>query len=176
MTTTIMKPLNKKLAYLAFAALLLPLTAAAQPQPPSGGPGAQGPDAHRMSREERFEKWREWKEKGEGEADEKDGEGHGRFGKAMRMGGFLRFMQDFNTAVQDPYQAVGFAAVGIREQYKRAGKPQDAIPVLEEFLGKTKDQKSRNILLFTLRQIHEESKDTDKVLAVSKQILQENLQ
>ena len=65
--------------------------------------------------------------------------------------------------------------MGIKNHYKKNGKPTDAIPQYEALLKNAKDQKMRNILLFAIRQVYGETKDTEKVLAVNKQILSENV-
>ena len=100
------------------------------------------------------------------------GDGMGRMGRAGR---FLGFVSEFNKQVQDPVQSVGLAAVGVKEYYRREGKPEDAVPVLEEMLKSAKDQRVRNVLLFAMRQIYEETKSGTKMLELSKQIMRENI-
>ena len=97
----------------------------------------------------------------------------GHFGKTGR---FLGFIKTYVETVQDSRQAVGLAALGIKEHYKRAGKPAEAIPIFEEQLAKTKDQRTRNVLLFAIRQICEETKNEEKFFELNKQILRENTQ
>ena len=96
-------------------------------------------------------------------------------GGGRLMGRYLDVVQSFLTAVQDQHEAVGLAVLGIKESYKRAGKPTQAVKELEEFLKSAKDQKMRNILLFGMRQVYEEERDSDKVVEVNKRIMGENL-
>ncbi len=100
----------------------------------------------------------------------------GRMGGAGRLGRALDFIQSFHTSVQDPHQAIGLATLGIKQHYQRIGKPLEAVKELDELLKNAKDQKTRNILLFTTRQIYEEERDNDKFLAISRQIVKENLE
>jgi len=92
-----------------------------------------------------------------------------------KMGKFLRFMREFYGSVSEPHGAASVAAVSIREHYARKGTPEEAIPVLEKHLAATKEQKMRNVLLFTIRQIHEKAGNTDKLFELDQQILTENV-
>lgn len=87
---------------------------------------------------------------------------------------YLQFVESYVNSVGDKHRAIALAALGIRELFKRQGKPEDALPVMEEYLGKAKDQTERNIYLFLMRQSYLEAKNYEKALALSKQILQEN--
>lgn len=166
----------KKLAAAALlsAAICLPAAVYAQdgPPPPSrmddeGGPPDDGPrlggEQGRPQRGERMRKWLE--ERG----------GDEQTGKMGRAGRFLGFVSEFNKQVQDPVQSVGLAAVGVKEFYRREGKPEDAVPVIDEMLKMAKDQRVRNVLLFTMRQIYDEQKNGAKMLELSKQIMRENI-
>lgn len=107
-----------------------------------------------------------------------DDEGrHGRTkrDKMKRVGGFLDFMNRFYGSVQDPYQATGFAALSVREHFKRQGKPLEAVAPIEKMLASTKDQRMRNVLLFTLRQVYEEAKQEEQFIALNEQIMRENI-
>ena len=102
------------------------------------------------------------------------GDGPGGMGVG-RLGRALDLVQSFQTAVQDPHQAIGLAALGIKQHYHRIGKPLDAVKELDDMLKSTTDQKTRNIFLFTIRQVYEEQKQSDKFLEISRQIVKENL-
>lgn len=65
--------------------------------------------------------------------------------------------------------------MGIKEHYRRQGHPEGAVKELEEILDQTTDQSMRNVLLFALRQSYEELQDKKKYLAVSRQIIRENI-
>jgi hypothetical protein len=93
----------------------------------------------------------------------------------QRMGKFLHLVEQYQGAVQDPYRAVGLAVLGIKQHYKKTGKPLEAVTQFEESLKGVKDQKMRNIFLFAIKQTYEETKDQDKLLAINKQIVEENL-
>ena len=146
------------------------------PVPPQGH--MQVPDDARHEGRGR----RGWRERhgrhGErGEDGEREDQGRfGESGRVGKMGRFLKFMNNFTTSVQDPYQAAGLAALGIKEHYRRAGQEADAVPVLEEMLKGVEEQKMRNVILFTIRQIFEEGKQPEKALELSKQIMRENIQ
>ena len=103
------------------------------------------------------------------------GDQDGREGKMKRLGNFISFMSTFLASVKDPHQAAGLAALSIKDVYKKQGKPLEAVKILEDAIGSSKDQAMRNVLLFSLRQIYEENNQTDKVLEVSQRILKENV-
>lgn len=165
---------------------------AARPGPADdAGPGeARGPapeerrEMRRRDRGPRFEEHRRdrkerrrggWGRRGDERGGEEYGGRHGRHeGHLGRMGRFLGFMKGYIETVQDSTQATGLAALGIKDHYKRLGRPADAIPFFEEQLAKTKDQKTRNVLLFSIRQVYEETKNDEKLLELNKQILREN--
>lgn len=133
---------------------------------PERGPEGMGPRAERFRR--RMEgRMGEQREHPAGE-----GEGHGRMGRLRR---FLQFVEHYHNAVSDPQSAIGLAALGIKDGYRQQGKPLEAVAELEEILNSTNDRKARNILLFTMRQIYEEAQDTDKLLAINKRIVKENI-
>ncbi len=137
--------------------------------PPPGG-REDFRDNMRRRREERREEFRREYNGGGGREDGGPrGMGQGRLGR------YLDVVQSYQTAVQDEHQAVGLAALGIKDHYRRSGKPLDAVRELDEVLKTTTDQKMRNILLFTIRQIYEEQKAGDKFMEVSRQIIRENL-
>jgi len=96
--------------------------------------------------------------------------------RLMKMKRFLNFVSELHTSVSDPTGAAGFAALGIKDYHKRTGQVQNAVPEIEEALKATKKQETRNVLLFTLRQIHEESKDHAAVYEINKRLLKENAQ
>lgn len=129
--------------------------------------GREDFEERRKARRERWEARRG--EKGEGPHHR---EGHHRGGK---LGKYLGFVNHYISAVQDPYQATGLALMGIKDYYRKNGKPADAIPHYEGLLKNAKDQKTRNILMFAIRQVYEETKDAEKALAINKQILSENV-
>lgn len=162
---TKMRLCEAALFILAFAA---PLPALTEETPSGGPPRAAG----RERWEQRFEA-RDRRMPGSPEMGENAGDWKAH--RLGRMGAFLRVVQEFQDAVQKPEQAAGLAAMGIKDGYKRLGKPLEAVPVIDEALKSAKDQKMRNILLFALRQIYEENKNEEKFLEVNKQILRENL-
>jgi hypothetical protein len=88
---------------------------------------------------------------------------------------FLRFSKEYYEAVRDPHSAIGFAALGIKEKYRREDKPLDAIPELQKILDATEDRGARNILLFTIRQVYDHEKDRKGSERINNQILKENL-
>lgn len=92
-----------------------------------------------------------------------------------RLGRFLKFMQEYTRSVQDPYQAASLAALGIVQHYKAEGTPEKAATEIEPMVAKARDQRMRNVLLYALRQIYEQSGQTEKFLEVNRQILQENV-
>lgn len=98
-----------------------------------------------------------------------------KFGMLKGRERFLKFSKEYYEAVRDPHAAIGFAVLGIKERHRRAGAPAGAIPELEALLQGVKDQGARNIVLFTIRQIHEAAKDDKQYAAVNDQILKENL-
>ena len=155
--------------------LLWSIPASAQdgpPPPPDEAGPPNGPDQHHQ-RGERFRRWFEDRDGGVREGEEKGGPREG--GRMGRAGRFLGFVSEFNKQVQDPVQSVGLAAVGVKDYYRREGKPEEAIPVLEEMLKSAKDQGVRNVLLFAMRQIYDEAKNGEKMLELSKQIMRENI-
>ncbi len=164
--------------FTAGAALLIfhPALAAAQDQPPPpheqrDQPDFDGPpEGGESGRPPRGERWKKWIEERGGE---RGGDEQG--GRTGRAGRWLGFVGEFNRQAQDPVQAIGLAAVGVKEYYRRQGKPEEALPVLDEFLKSAKDQKVRNVLLFAVRQIYDEQKNGAKVLELSRQIMQENI-
>jgi hypothetical protein len=133
----------------------------------------------KMFREEMRERYRnEGGERGEGgpRGGGPGGPGEpGAGGGQGRIGRFLDVVQSYQTAVQDSHQAVGLAALGIKDHYRRNGKPLDAVKELEEMLAQTTDQKMRNIFLFIIKQIYEEQRDSAKFLEVSRRIVKENI-
>ncbi len=107
------------------------------------------------------------------------GQGNFRKGRGPRagakLGGYLEAVQSYQKAVQDPKQAIGLAVLGIREYYRKDGKPLEAIKEIEGILQSSQDQGVRNIALFAMRQIYEEERMSEKLLEMNKQILRENL-
>jgi hypothetical protein len=95
--------------------------------------------------------------------------------RGERIGRYLETVRNYQAAVQDPYQAVGLAVLGLKDAYRRGGNAAEAIKDMEEFLKTTKDQKMRNIFLFTIRQIYEEQHNLTKFAETNKQIIRENL-
>lgn len=142
-----------------------------------GSPDAGDFDEPQQRRMEKRRRRREgWREPSTGRPGQRRGHRKGKGqGQLGRLQNFLRFVHNYIGVVQDPYQAVGFAALGIKELYKRKGEPEQAIPELEELLEGVKDQKMRNVILFIIRQIHEERKAKDKYLALNKLIIKENI-
>lgn len=142
-----------------------------RPEPPteeSEGPGDRPEQPMREGgKHRRGERMREFKER-RGEAQE-------RFGMLKGRERFLKFSKEYYDTVRDPHAAIGFAALGIREKFRREGKPEAAVPELQKLLEGAKDQGARNVLLFTIRQIHESSKNTEAFTKVNDQILRENL-
>ena len=106
------------------------------------------------------------------------GEHGGRGERGHRGGpekaGKFAFINEYIGAVQDPYKATGMAVMGIKHYYKRSGDVSKAVPEIEQQLAQTKDPKMRNILLFALRQIYEESQNDEKFLEINRKILKEN--
>ena len=94
----------------------------------------------------------------------------------QRMGKFFGVVNEFQGAVGQPGGAVSLALMGIKQYYKKNGKPEEAISFFEDTLKGVQDRKMRNIILFTIRQLYEEQKDAEKFLAINKRILQENIQ
>ncbi|MCB0359082.1 MAG: hypothetical protein KDD44_05590 [Bdellovibrionales bacterium] len=92
-----------------------------------------------------------------------------------RLGRFMEFVSNYQDTVADPYQATGFALLGIQDHYRKLGKPLDAVPVLQKVLADTRDQRMRNIVLYHLRQIYERAGNDEQFLAVSQQIVNENI-
>ena len=92
-----------------------------------------------------------------------------------KLRNFMHFANDYYGTVKDPAMAVGLSALSIKDAYKRKGEPLKAVQIFEEALLKTKSRKIRNVLLYSIRQVHEENKNQDKVLEISRQILEENL-
>ncbi len=146
----------------------------AAPLPPAIDEG-ENVEAKSGPRESRWRERREMRREGHGlqpgGGPEKDGHG----GRAGRMGHFLKFMSKYHESVKDPYQAIGLAILGIKETYRKQGKPLDAIPELEKLLTQAKDQRVRNLILFSMRQVYEEANNSAKVLELSSRIIQENL-
>jgi hypothetical protein len=93
----------------------------------------------------------------------------------VRLARFVRFMNDYQQAIQEPHGAVSFAAMGLKQHYKKIGKPLEVVPELEKMLDACKASKTRNVLLFTIRQIYEEQGDEEKVLMINRRILSENV-
>ncbi|MFN8392230.1 MAG: hypothetical protein U0136_18200 [Bdellovibrionota bacterium] len=106
------------------------------------------------------------------EGDDRQGDGRR---PGPRIARYLEAVQNYQTAVQDPHQAVGLAVLGLKDSYRKQGNPEGAVKELEELLGTTKDQKMRNIFLFAIRQIYEEAHNSDKLSEVNKRIIKENL-
>lgn len=88
---------------------------------------------------------------------------------------FLKFSKDYYESVRDPHAAIGFAVLGILQKHRRSKTPNDAIVELEKILASTKDQGARNIVLFSIRQVYERTKDMDNYSKINDQILTENL-
>lgn len=153
------------------------------PPPPGGphggdrrdddGPGGRRGEMRKMFREEMRERFRGGAEGG-GPGGPGGGPGEGQGGRG-RVGRFLDVVQSYQTAVQDPHQAVGLAALGIKDHYRRSGKPLEAVKELEDMLAQSSDQKMRNIFLFIIKQIYEEERDSAKFLETSRRIVKENL-
>lgn len=99
----------------------------------------------------------------------------GKGDRVGRMGNFLKFVRSYQDAVKDPRDAAGFAILAVRESYKRQGKPEEAVKYLRELLDKTADPHLRNIILFNLKQSYEQDGNEDQAIAVSKQIVEENI-
>ena len=139
--------------------------------------GSTREDARRRREEfrenRRNERYNRGKDSAEGEARHgsvaPDGERPG------RMGRYLDMVKNYQNAVQDPFQAIGLAVLGIKDYYKRSNNPAGAVKELEELLGTTKNQKIRNIFLFGIRQVYEESHDGDKLIEINKRIIKENM-
>jgi hypothetical protein len=106
------------------------------------------------------------------ESGKKGKEGSGRL---ERMGGYLSFIEKYFDTVEDPRKALALTAMNIKKEYKKQGKSEEAVILFEDALKTTTDVQARNILLFTLRQVYEESKDSKKVSELDKQIFNENL-
>lgn len=146
----------------------------APPPPPSSGEKAQRAD-RREAREELRQRRMEMREARKRERGvEREGKGPrgpglGGKGRALEM------IQSYQAAVQDPHQAIGLAAMGIKHHYRREGKPLEAVKELEELMKSATDQKTRNIFLFTIRQVYEEERDAAKTLELSRQIIKENM-
>ena len=93
---------------------------------------------------------------------------------ARGMNNYMQYVDSLVHSVQDPQMAIGLSALGIRDFYKKQGKVLDSIPVFQELLNNTKEQKERNIYLFLMRQTYKEANDNEKFLELSKQIIKEN--
>lgn len=142
-----------------------------------GRPGEGGP-----RRRERIRRFLEERLGGDGESPELPagpgaeggGPGGGGLGRPRRVNNYLQFAESFVASVSDRPRAIGLAALGIRDAYRRQGKASEALPVFEELLASTKDQTERNIYLFLIRQSYQESNDMQKFLEINKQIIKEN--
>ena len=88
---------------------------------------------------------------------------------------FLKFSKEYYESVRDPHSAIGFAVLGILQKHRRSKTPQKAIAELEKILASTKDQGARNIILFSIRQVYERTKDAENFSKTNDQILSENL-
>lgn len=164
--------------------------AKAPPPPPSEATEVDGPDDDdveefvppppppregRMRGEKGAGGWQH-RRRDRGERPDRMGRGGRREGHMGRMGKFLGFVEHYIRTVQDQRQAVGLAALAIKDHYRKSGKATDAIPLFEEQLARTKDQPTRNVLLFAIRHIYEEARDEQRFLEINKQILRENVQ
>lgn len=101
--------------------------------------------------------------------------GEGNSGRLMRMSGYLSFVEKYFDTIEDPRKALALTAMNIKQDYKKQGKLGDAAKLFEEALEATSDPQTRNVLLFTLRQVYEESKNSEKVSELDQQIFKENL-
>ena len=93
----------------------------------------------------------------------------------MRRQKLLEFTGKYLESVEDPYSAIGFACLGILEHHRRAKTPDAAVEELEAMLSKVSAQKARNVIVFGLRQAHENGKKRDRCQAMNKRIFEENL-
>jgi len=160
------------------------LNAAAQtqePPPPEDAPpvledlSGPGPEAWRDERPgKRREDFRRRKHQRSDDGP-RYGRGAGAGRPEGRMGQFLHLVKQYQAAVQDPYQATSLAVLGVKQHYKRINKPEEAVLFFDSQLKNIKDQKMRNVFLFAIRQTYEETRDANKLLAVNKQIIEENL-
>lgn len=103
------------------------------------------------------------------------GQEEGGHGPKKSPGRAMGLIKSLIEGAKDPAEAVGLAAIGIKESYKRKGEPKGAIAYFEETLGKAKDQQIRNVLLLLIRQSYEEAGDVEKSIETSKKIVAENL-
>ncbi|MBP9838538.1 MAG: hypothetical protein KBC84_07465 [Proteobacteria bacterium] len=126
-------------------------------------------------RKELREKFRAMKEQLHDGDDEGTGgkpfPGSGQGVKAKMLSGLSEMIKN----IQDPYQAVGIALVGIKQHHKKAGNSLEAIKEFDILLSSTKEQKMRNVILFTKRQVYVEEKKFDLVLEIDKTIIKENI-
>lgn len=168
---------KKQLAkLLILATLFLPLAAQAEDLQSKKEKMHALKEEMRSKREEMKDLARDFRdEDGSGE----EGRGFGpkdRGGRGSEhFGKLLGNISNFQTAVQEPAQAIGLAILGIKQYYKKSGKPEEAIKEIEELLKSCKNQKMRNIVLFNLRQIYQEQKNSEKFLEINRQIIKENL-
>ena len=154
------------------AAISVPWVGANTAKAQDGGPGMEermAEDGPRVDREQLRKEFRRRR----GEHNRGDGMGGG--DRLNRMGNFLKFVRSYQEAVKDPHDAAGFAILAVKESYKRQGKPEEAVKYLNGLLDQTSDQHLRNIILFNLKQLYEHQRDGEKAVAVSKQIVAENM-
>lgn len=163
--------------------LTIPASAAAEPDPvrnqvrsdesEGGKLRRDGRDGGEYARDELPNRAKHLRERWAGrDGHRTDGPGREKRGRMRRK---LELTQNFVKSIEDPYQAVALAALGIRDSFKKQGSTAGAIPILEEMMSQAKDQKMRNIFLFLIRQCHQDADDEAKVLELSKQIVKENL-
>jgi len=186
------KKTNERIARVAIAFLVINCcfafaSATAQPQAPNNASKAPSSDAVKSetnfpSRENLApEDWREekrnfWRDKMGRRMGHEGVGGPGAEGyRAGKLKKFLQFMSTYHESVKDPINALGLSVLSIKQEMKKQGKVQEAAVQFEKDLEGTENQEARNILLFAIRQIAEESGDTAKVMELNQRILKENL-
>lgn len=141
-------------------------------EPPMDGPEIVGRGEFRREGPRRKERFSRRSGEGKNQRFGPGSEGENRVG---RMGNFLNFVNTLHGSVKDPHQAIGLAVLSIKDAYRKQGKPEGAVESLEKILSSAKDQQVRNIVLFNMRQIFEETRNTERVLKLNRQIIDENM-
>ncbi len=156
------------------AALSIPLVGSKQAAAQDPGPGIESNAVEGAQADMRRKHMRKEFRKRRG-AGEMRGGSRGKGDRLERMGSFLKFVRSYQDAVKNPHDAAGFAILAVKENYKRQGKPDEAVKYLNGLLEGTNDQHLRNIILFNLKQLYEHQHNSDKAIEISKQIVAENM-
>jgi hypothetical protein len=88
---------------------------------------------------------------------------------------FLGFMERYVGMVENPNTALAMALYSMNERYLSENNPAGAEGEMKSLLAKTKDPKKRNIILFSLRRLYEQTGDKKKFDEINRLILNENV-